>query len=393
MSKEIQSINDIDCSNNFPIIVKTFYGLEEVLQNEIENLGVAKVEKINRAVKCWGNIETVYKLNYFLRTALRVLIPLKSFTVYNDKQLYKKVVEIDWSKIFPVNQTFAIENNVYSKYFKHSQYAGLKTKDAIVDRFRKQFNKRPSVDVENPDIRIDLHINNEKVTLSLDSSGDSLHKRGYRLDKTKAPLNEVLAAGLIHIIKWNKETVIYDPMCGSGTIPIEAAMIANNIYPGSLKSSYGFQKWTNYNTEIWNKIVETTHKSSGDNVKIFASDIDPKAILIAKRNAKRAGVQEFIDFKMKDFARTKKPVDDCILITNPPYGQRLQKEDLIQFYRSIGDTLKNKYTGCDAWIFSGSKEALKFIGLRPSEKYNLYNGPIESKFYKYSLYEGSKKNT
>ena len=390
MLKKIVNIKEINKENKFQIIVKTFFGLEDVLLQEMIDLGIENPEKMNRAVMCIGNLETVYKLNYSLRTALKVLIPIRTFTVKNDKQLYKNVYEIDWTKIFSVNQTFAIENSVFSKYFKHSQYAALKTKDAIADQFRSKFDRRPSVELDNPDMRIDLHINNDLATLSLDASGNSLHKRGYRMDINKAPLNEALAAGLLKLTGWQDNENLYDPMCGSGTIIIEAALMLKNIFPGSIIQKFGFESWGNYDSSLLDKVKNNAGGKKEFKAKLFASDIDPKAILIAKQNAKRAGVDDIIDFKVKDFAKTTKPEERCIIIANPPYGKRLQTDDIINLYKTFGDTLKKNYSGCDAWIISGNKDALKFVGLKPSQKYNLYNGPIESKFYKYSLYEGSR---
>ena len=375
------------------ILVKTFDGLESVLAAEIEKIGGSQIKIGKRFVSFYGNLKLVYRANLELRTALRVLLPFTGFKAKHPNELYKKVYRIEWEKYFSVNDTFAIDPVVHSNFFTHSKFAALKTKDAIVDRFRSKFGKRPSVDTQNPTIRLGLHISGNDCTLLFDSSGESMHKRGYRLEKTEAPLNEVLAAGMILLSGWDGKSSFIDAMCGSGTLPIEAALIAGNIAPGLLHKHFGFMKWNNFDRTLWQKLVnDAKDRIIIPEGKIIGSDISSRAIQIAKSNSNRAKLKDEIQFNICDFKSLKHKYEKGTMILNPPYGERLKQNNITDFYKMIGDKLKNDFSGFDVWVFSSNKEAMKNIGLRTSKKLTLFNGPLECKFHKYEMYKGSKKN-
>jgi putative N6-adenine-specific DNA methylase len=379
-------------SDKFEIIITTLFGLEDILAEEITRLGVTDYEKINRAVKFKGNIELLYKCNYLCRTAIKVLQPIEYFKVENEAQLYSRIKEINWRNYLTNKDTFAIDGTTSGTVFTHSKYVALKSKDAIADFFREKTGIRPSVDTENPDLRINIHIAENNCTVSLDSTGTPLTKRGYKLSQTLAPLSEVLAAGLILSSGWNKNQDLIDPMCGSGTIAIEAAMIAANIAPGKFRD-FAFEKWKNFNGVSFRNIkTQAKENECEPDIKIMAFDRDRDAIRISVENAKRAGVDKFIEFEAVNFFDNNRHFENSLLLTNPPYGERLEeKSEMIDFYKNIGSKLKHYYENCQAWILSGNHEAIKFIGLKPSSKKNLFNGPIDCKFYCYNLYKGSKK--
>lgn len=378
-------------NDNFELIAKTFYGLEEVLAEELSALGATNIIKHNRAVSFHGDNELMYRSNYHLRTALRILKPIFIFNVRNTKSLYRSIKEYKWEKIFGVDDTFAIDAVISSNYFTHSKYAALKVKDAIADRFRSKFEKRPSVDVDNPTVRINIHIYEDQCTVSLDSSGDSLHKRGYRLSTMMAPLNEALAAGMILLSGWDRKSEFIDPMCGSGTIPIEAALIALDIPPGYLGRTYGFQKWNDFDQTLWSEISSESTIEKDSKVTVVASDKSAKAIETTARNVKSAKLMNHIKIGIKYFDELEPTSKNGMLIMNPPYGERLKEEDINDLYKMIGDSLKTNFTGFDAWVLSASKSAMKNVGLKTSKRLTLYNGALECKFYKYSLYSGTKK--
>ena len=375
----------------FELIAKTFFGLEQVLADELKILGAAKITIHNRAVSFEADNEVMYKSNYHLRTALRILKPILIFKSITPNNLYKNVKKYEWEKLFNVNETFAIDSVVSSEHFKHSKFVALKVKDAIVDRFRDREHERPSVDVNNPKIRINVHIAGDKCTISMDSSGDSLHKRGYRVAQTTAPLNEALAAGMILLSGWDRKSEFIDPMCGSGTIPIEAALIAHEIPPGYLREGYGFFKWNDFDEKLWEKIKAEVKRKNKLDFKIIASDKSIYAIEPAQKNIEQAGLSKSISVMKKYFDELKPEDDNGTIIMNPPYGERLKEDDLNDFYKMIGDTLKTNFTGFDAWMLSANKDAMKHIGLRTSKRLTLFNGALECKFHKYSLYKGSKK--
>ncbi|MCF6171060.1 MAG: THUMP domain-containing protein [Bacteroidales bacterium] len=372
---------------------KTFAGLEEVLAEELKAIGAQDVKIIKRGVQFRGDEALLYKANYLLRTALRILKPIGIFEVKDDKQLYEKVMKIDWSKVFNVTQTFSVDANLFFSELDHSQFVSLRTKDAIVDQFREKTGKRPWVSKENADIFIDVHINQDVCTVSLDSSGESLHQRGYRIGVDKAPINEVLAAGMIQLTGWKGDKDFYDPMCGSGTIAIEAAMVASNIPAGHYREQFAFMSWEDFDEELWGKIKQEADSGMVDpECNIFASDRSEKAIGIAKRNLKKAGLHKDIEIKVGYFDSLHPEKNEGILVFNPPYGKRLEERgDIKDLYQGIGDVLKNNFQGFEAWIISSSFDSMKFIGLRPSRRIHLFNGPLETRFVKFEMYAGSKK--
>jgi putative N6-adenine-specific DNA methylase len=367
----------------------TLAGLEEVLAKELIELGADEVQIGRRSVYFSGDTRMLYKANYCLRTALRILIPIDSYKIHSANDLYQRGCNFRWEELFDVKQTFAIQSTVFSDLFNNSMFASLKLKDAIADRFRYKFGERPNVDSKDPDVLINLHISNGYCTISLDSSGESLHKRGYRLAQNEAPINEVLAAALLQYSNWDRKSALIDPMCGSGTIAIEAAMLANGIYPGMVRKSFGFMNWINFDAKLFQRVEQEAKDGITDSVKILASDISRRNIDIARKNAEEAGVANLIDFQVADFLTLEPAVDKPFLLFNPPYGERLSTEDT-NFYTMIGDRLKQHYTDAIVWIISTS-ECLKSIGLRPSRKIPLLNGSLECSFRKYELYSGSKR--
>ncbi len=379
-------------NSNYQIIGKTFLGLENVLADELREMGIKDIEIINRGVRFTGNDSTLYLVNLKSRTALRFLVPFLKYEAESPEELYDKAIEFDWMKLLSVSDTFVIDNVINSRYFKHSRYAALKLKDAIADHFKKASGVRPSVNTISPNYRINLHISDNKVTISLDSSGESLHKRGYRTNTGEAPLNEVLAAGLIKLSGWKGDCDLFDPMTGSGTIAIEAALMSSNTSPGLIRNSFGFMKWENFDEKLYKRIYKKVEAQIDEQpVKIFANDISPEMIKKATRNAIKAGLINKIKFTKKDFFEMESPLKNGFLIFNPPYDERLKEADIKDFYKKIGDTLKQKYSGCDAWIFSGNLRALKYIGLKHSGKHILMNGPIDSRLVHFELYSGSRK--
>jgi putative N6-adenine-specific DNA methylase len=364
-------------------------GLEEILAQEIIEIGADEVQIGRRSVYFSGDLKMLYKANYCLRTALRILVPIDSYKIHSADDLYQRGKNFKWEELFGCDQTFAIQSTVFSDLFNNSMYASLKLKDAIVDRFRYKFGERPSVDSKNPDILINLHMSNEYCTISLDSSGESLHKRGYRLEQNEAPMSEVLAAGLLRLSDWDQKSELIDPMCGSGTIAIEAAMLANSIYPGEVRKDFAFKNWRSFNPDLFKRLEEDIKSNRPEPVRISASDISRRNIDIAYKNAEAAGVQKLVDFKISDFRILEPASDQPFLLFNPPYGERLTPDDS-NFYSMIGDRLKHHYTNATVWIIS-TAQCLKSIGLRPSKKITILNGSLECSFRKYELYSGSKK--
>lgn len=371
---------------------KTFYGLEDVLVQELKQLGASQIVKKNRAVEFLGDLGFLYKANYSLRTALKILVPIHHFKAKNETIFEKEINKIPWENYFFNSQSFAIDATVYSDYFKHSQYIMLKMKDGIVDRFRKKFGKRPDIERFNPDIKLHLHISNQEVTISLDSSGDPLFKRGYRKSHFEAPINEVLAAGLLNLAGWDGKGNFLDPMCGSGTLLVEAAMIALNMPPQLHRKQFGFMNWKNFDLELFNKIKDTRINRIKDfSGKIVGYDISDKALVSAKNNIEAADLSEFIELKNQDFFTSQKELFPLLVVFNPPYDERLSITT-DHFYKNIGDTLKNNYKNTLAWFITSDLEAYKKIGLRPSRKIKIYNGKLECRFFQYDIYEGSKRN-
>lgn len=377
---------------NFKMVAKTFFGFEEVLAKELNQLGAQQVEQGVRMVSFYGDKGFMYKANIALRTALKVLKPIAQFKVYNDQSLYKGIQSIDWAKVFRVNQTFVIDVTLNSEHFNHSLFVALKSKDAIVDQFRDAFGKRPDIDKDYPDVRINVHIQNDICTVSLDTSGASLHHRGYRTATNIAPINEVLAAGILLMSGWDGESHFLDPMCGSGTFLAEAAMIACNIPANINRREFAFEKWSDWDNELFEKIETVLlNKTREFHYTIKGFDKAPSAVIKAKANIKNANLEDYIQIEESNFFDSEKETEGTLhMVFNPPYGERLDI-DLERFYREIGDTLKQSYPGTNSWFITGNVEALKFVGLKPSRKIKLFNGKLESRLVKYEMYAGSKR--
>ena len=374
------------------MIAKTFFGFEEILAKELENLGAQEVEIGTRAVSFKGDKGFMYKANLSLRTALKIVKPIYYFRATNDQNLYKGIQSMDWSKYLNANQTFVIDTTIHSDNFKHSQFVSQKSKDAIVDQFRERTGVRPSIDKDFPDLRINIHIDRDQVSVALDTSGDSLHHRGYRTATNIAPINEVLAAGMILLSGWDGQSDFLDPMCGSGTILAEAAMIACNIPANINRKEFAFEKWNDWDNDLFDQIVDSLLKRTREfHHTIKGYDKAPSAVNKAKDNIANANLIEYITIEQKNFFDTQKETTGPLhMLFNPPYGERLDIE-LERFYREIGDTMKQHYPGTNAWFITGNLEALKFVGLKPSRKIKLFNGSLEARLVKYEMYEGSKK--
>lgn len=377
--------------NQYQIIAKTSHNLEPLLIKEIEALGGTKIKKLKRAVSFYGDDEILYKANIKLRTAVNLLVPIEDFECRNEDELYDQIYEIAWNQIFTNNDTFSIDGTVSGEIFTHSKYIALKSKDAIVDRFRDRSGKRPDVDTYNPDFKINIHIQHTSCTVSLDATGPSLDKRGYRKIAGKAPMSEILAAGMILMSDWTGETTFYDPMSGSGTFGIEAAHIACNIYP-ALNRHFCFENWPDFDEKLFQKVRQEIHLERKDEIKcqIICADTSSSSIEYINQNAKDAGVSQLISVKQEDFFQSKAVSEKGIVFLNPPYNERLTLEDAGAYYKQIGDVLKNNYTDHDAWLISSNREAIKKLGLRPSFKNELNNGGTLCKIHKYELYKGSK---
>lgn len=378
--------------NNFKMVAKTLFGFEEILAKELRYLGAQNVETGVRMVSFYGDKGFMYKANLALRTALKILKPIKEFRVFNDKSLYKGIQNIDWSEYISESQTFVIDTTINSEVFNHSQFVALKAKDAIVDQFRERTGKRPNINKDFPDLRINIHIQKEICTVSLDTSGNSLHHRGYRTATNIAPINEVLAAGMLLLSGWEGQSDFIDPMCGSGTILAEAAMIACNIPANINRKEFAFEKWNDWDNELFDKIVDSLLNKTRDfHYTIKGYDKAPSAVTKAKDNIKNANLDEYINISQENFFDTRKETEGKLfMLFNPPYGERLDI-NLERFYREIGDTFKQNYPNTEAWFITANLEALKFVGLRPSRKIKLFNGKLESRLVKYEIYEGSKK--
>jgi len=377
---------------NFKMIAKTLYGLEDILVNELRKLGASGIEAGTRNVAFYGDTGFMYKANLCCRTAIKILKPIESFSIFSEDDLYKKVYAIPWENYMSCDGSLSVDATVFSEKFTHSKYIALKTKDAIVDRFRDKEGQRPNVDLTHPTLRINVHIDRNSCTISLDSSGQSLHKRGYKVASTIAPINEVLAAGMIMLSGWNGQCDFLDPMCGSGTILTEAAMIACNIPPNLNREEFGFENWPGFDVDLYEIIENSALKKIRDfQYKIYGFDTDDEAIRKTKQNIESANLQDFISVKQQDFFESKKEIDKPMhILFNPPYDERLQV-DAEKLYASIGTTLKHNYPDTQAWMITSNFEALKFVGLRPSRRIRLYNGKLESKLVRYEMYAGSRK--
>jgi putative N6-adenine-specific DNA methylase len=374
------------------LIAKTLYGLEKILSDELIDLGAKNVQPVNRAVVFEGDQYLLYKTNYCLRTAMSVLLQITEFRIRSADDLYKNSLRVNWIKYLDPEHTFSVVPVINSPVFRHTGYAGLVLKDAIADWFREKAGKRPSVDASDPDIVFNLHISNDLVTVSLDSSVIPLFKRGYRKVQGTAPINEILAAGIILLSGWEAGTSLLDPMCGSGTVPIEAAMIAANIPPGRFRKFYGFQRWKDYDEDLFCKVRnESESKAQNPEVKISGSDISEDAVSMACTNVESAGLSDIISISLNDFSNLKASDNEGVIIMNPPYGQRMGTADNDKLYSMIGSTLKHNFPGYKAWLITSDKNSLKQVGLKPALKTTLFNGSLECVLVKYELYQGSKK--
>jgi len=373
-------------------LAKTLSGLESIAIEELEKFGATEIEPTTRGAFFKGTLETLYKINLGSRFIVRVLKPLLSLTVFKEDYLYKQAYNINWASLFNVNKTIKVEHNIYSDSFKNSQFLALKLKDAIVDSFRDKTGERPNVELDNPDILVNIHMSQNHCTILLDASGNSLHFRGYKKNFNVAPLNEILAAGMVKLSGWDFKTPLYDAMCGSGTILIEAALMACNKAPNISRNAFPFLHWKNFDQEAFNQaknwlIAQEVHP---DNLQIFASDLSNNAINITNENAEIAGVGQYISAKRKGISQLKPETETGLIIINPPYGERMGDQDEIaELYKKIGDTFKFNFPGFTAWIISSNIEALKAVGLKPNKRIKLYNGKLECSFNRYTLYSGS----
>lgn len=378
-------------NQEFELIAKTFQGLEEVLAQELTELGASNIEIGRRMVSFTGDKAMMYRANFCLRTAIRILKPIKHFSAKTADEVYEAVKSIEWENYLDNMSSFAVDAVVFSNEFRHSKFVAYKVKDAIVDYFREKTGNRPSVRINNPDVSFNIHVAEDQCTLSLDSSGESLHRRGYRQEQVEAPLNEVLAAGMILMTGWRGECDLIDPMCGSGTIPIEAALIARNIAPGVFRKEFGFEKWKDFDQDLFDSIYNDDSQEREFNHKIYGYDNNPKANEIATHNVKAAGVTKDVILKIQPFQQFEQPAEKSIIITNPPYGERISSGDLLDLYQMIGERFKHAFTGNDAWILSYRDECFDQIGLKPSVKIPLFNGALECQFRKYQLFDGKYK--
>lgn len=378
------------------MLAKTFKGLEQVLATELVQLGANNVQVERRAVSFTGDLRMLYTANMCLRTATRVLVPIASFKAQKADDIYNQVKALDWAQYMTLKTTFQIDATVYSDYFRHSQFVTYRVKDAIVDYWMERENQRPSVKLEGADLYLNLHIAGDRVTLSLDSSGESLHKRGYRVANTQAPINEALAAGMLLLAGWNGQSDFYDPMCGSGTLLIEAALIARNIAPGVYRQGFAFEKWANFNADLWEDVYNDDSRERDFQHKIYGSDAGFYATQAAQKNIQSAGLQRDIEVRqvrVQELHLAEGAAQDTLVMINPPYGERLsQDKDVLRLYQDMGTALKHQFSGATAWIISSNEEALKCIGLRPAKRIHLFNGDLDCLFNQYVLFKGDHKS-
>ena len=378
------------------MIAKTFMGLEPVLARELTQLGADNVKEGRRMVSFTGDKRMMYRANFQLHTAIRILKPIKHFKALSADDVYEGVKTVDWTEYLALDKTFAVDSVVFSEEFRHSKFVAYKVKDAIVDQFREKTGQRPNISIANPDIRLHIHIadvapGKSECTLCLDSSGESLHRRGYRQESVEAPLNEVLAAGMILMTGWQGECDFIDPMCGSGTLLIEAALIARNMAPGLFRKEFAFEKWPDFDADLFDEIYNDDSQEREFHHHIYGYDVDIKAVNTARLNAKAAGLTSDITVEERDFKDFTQPKEKSIMVTNPPYGERISTPDLLGTYKMIGERLKHQFTGNEAWILSYREECFAQIGLKPSIKIPVFNGSLECEFRKYQLFDGKMR--
>ena len=378
--------------NNFRMIAKTFFGFEEILAKELAVLGAQDITPGIRMVSFIGDKGFMYKANIALRTALKILKPIYHFRVTNEESLYKGISGVNWSKYINANQTFVIDSTVHSDKFNHTEFVSQKTKDAIVDQFRNRTGQRPSVDKDYPDLRINIHIDKDQCSVAIDTSGASLHHRGYRTATNIAPINEVLAAGMVMLSGWEGQGDFLDPMCGSGTILAEAAMIACHIPANINRKEFAFEKWNDWDNELFDIVTDSLMKKVREfHYTIKGYDKAPSAVMKARDNIKNANLDDYVKIEERNFFDSEKETKGPLhMVFNPPYGERIDIQ-MERFYAEIGDTLKKNYPGTNAWFITANLEALKFVGLKPSRKIKLFNGSLEARLVKYEMYEGSKR--
>ena len=383
-------------NNEFQMLAKTFKGLEQVLASELIDLGANNVQVERRAVSFTGDKRMLYTANFCLRTASRILVPIATFKAKKTDDIYEQVKQLDWAQYMTAKTTFLIDATVYSDLFRHSQFITYRVKDAIVDWWMEHGGVRPSVQLTNPDIYLNVHIAGDIVTLSLDSSGESLHKRGYRVANTQAPINEALAAGMLLLAGWKGQCDFYDPMCGSGTLLIEAALIARNIAPGIYRKGFAFEKWADFDADLFEDIYSDDSRERDFEHKIYGSDAGFYAVQAATKNVHSANLQRDIEVKqirVQELRLADKNTENALVMMNPPYGERLsQDKDVLRLYQDMGTTLKHQFSGASAWIISSNEEALKCIGLKPAKRIHLVNGDLECLFNKYVLFKGDHKS-
>ena len=377
------------------MLAKTFKGLEEVLAGELIELGANNVQIERRAVSFTGDLRMLYNANFCLRTASRILVPIATFKAKKADDIYEQVKQIDWAQYMTPRMSFAIDSTVYSDWFRHSQFVTYRVKDALVDWWMEHGGVRPNVQITNPDLYLNVHIGGDVVTISLDSSGESLHKRGYRAANTQAPINEVLAAGMLLLAGWKGQSDFYDPMCGSGTLLIEAALIARNIAPGIYRKGFAFEKWANFDADLFEEVSSDDSREREFAHKIYGSDAGFYAMQTAIKNVESAGLQRDIvvkQIRIEELRLTDKDTDGALVMMNPPYGERLSKDkNVLQLYQAMGTALKHQFSGATAWIISSNEEALKCVGLRPAKRIHLLNGDLDCLFNQYVLFSGDRK--
>lgn len=380
------------------MLAKTFKGLEEVLAGELIELGANNVQIERRAVSFTGDLRMLYTANFCLRTASRILVPIATFKAKKTDDIYEQAKQIDWAQYMNTRTSFAIDATVYSDLFRHSQFVTYRVKDAVVDWWMEHGGVRPNVQLTNPDIYLNVHIGGDTVTISLDSSGESLHKRGYRVANTQAPINEALAAGMLLLAGWKGQSDFYDPMCGSGTLLIEAALIARNIAPGIYRKGFAFEKWANFDADLFEEVYSDDSREREFTHKIYGSDAGFYAVQTAQKNIQSANLQRDIEVKQIRVQELKTEngkgkTEGALVMMNPPYGERLsQDKDVLRLYQDIGTTLKHQFCGATAWIISSNEEALKCVGLRPAKRIRLINGDLDCLFNQYVLFSGDRKS-
>ena len=378
------------------MLAKTFKGLEQVLSKELIELGANNVQIERRAVSFTGDKRMLYTANFCLRTASRVLVPIATFKAKKTDDIYEQVKLLDWAQYMTAKTTFQIDATVYSDLFRHSQFITYRVKDAIVDWWMEHGGVRPSVQLTNPDLYLNVHIAGDTVTLSLDSSGESLHKRGYRVANTQAPINEALAAGMLLLAGWHGQSDFYDPMCGSGTLLIEAALIARNIAPGIYRKGFAFEKWASFDADLFEDVYNDDSRERDFKHKIYGSDAGFYAVQTAQKNIQSANLQRDIEVKqirIEELRLADKNTEGALVMMNPPYGERLsQDKNVLRLYQDMGTALKHQFCGATAWIISSNEEALKCVGLRPAKRIHLINGDLDCLFNQYVLFSGDRKS-